>query len=698
MTTAQTTNLDAAGQRTLSPTDRSHLAAWALAGLLGVLFCLFFWNFLRRSALFAWADMADWGHIVIIPAISAVLLWQRWERLKALPIRPSWLGLVPLIAGVASYAFWVHPGRNDMFQGYSMVIALFGLVWLICGTRSMSILSIPVLFLFLGVKVADRIWSALALYLQHIAADLSTRALQMLSFVIPGFYDANKNGSVIVLEFYKNGTIVSESLNVAEACAGLRSLMIYIVLGSSFAFLMQLSWWRRLVLIGSTVPVAIFINCCRVTSLGLLYQIHPDYASGDFHTMIGMLWLGPAFGLFMLIWWIMDRIVIVDKSAASKRLIPVDRPDSFTHEPASRPSVASVVWACLSGVLVAAAAALAYRYALPMPKPEFVIPGIPTALNETLQAMVVIVALPLITGVAAAALLLGAVPRLLPALAVPAHAQGVTAKAQRIVTVAFAAALLGSMATAQFTTLATLDARLVKLPVPLRHHLFMLPNQVGAWEMVRDEPALSKDIIDELGTEDYLTRIYADTQAEPNAPGAFVSLHMAYYTGTPDTVPHVPERCFVGGGFLAVASPDVVPVALDSPMYFTETLDDGTSRVVAPSALAKQEVTLPAKNFDVTLFQWQGGPEEPVSTVIYFFIANNRALATPDAVRAHGFSIQEKYSYYHKVEMRWHRVADPDEAVRLTENFLADALPEIMACLPDWQDVREGKWPQPDQP
>jgi len=702
MTTAQATNLNQSSAHALGGSPRRPVAAWVFGGVIAVLFCLMFWTFLVRSYRFAMADVNDWGHILIIPVLSAVLLYQRWDRLRALPMKPSWLGLPVFVAGVVSYAFWIYPGRNDMLQGYSMIAALFGLVWLLCGTRAMPILSIPVLFLLLGVKISDRIWAGIALQLQHIAADLSTRALQILSVFIPDFHDATKAGSVITLEFTKHGEFVQESLNVAEACAGLRMLMAFITLGAASAFLVKRTWWQRAAMIGLAVPIAILVNCGRVTTLGLLYQIDPELASGDFHTFVGMLMLIPAAGLFLLTGWVLERIVVREQPADNPSrqtsddapATPAIRSDAVAVEPASRPAVTPMVWAAVSALLVAAAAVWGYATGLSLPKPNIELPYVPALLEQMIGPMLVNVGLPTLAASLAALVLLGIVPRLAPALAIPAHNRGLTANAQRLVVCLFVATLLAGTGVAKMSALHLTKARLIKLAVPIQHHLYELPAQLGTWQAVRDSPPLSKDILDELGTTEYISRVYEDTAWSDSAqPGGVVLLHMAYYTGTPDTVPHVPERCFVGGGATPVSGPDVVPLSIDSPMFVSETDDAGQSVLIAPSALARGEVTLPGRDFDATLFAFQGNETTPVSSVLYFFVANNNALATPDQVRAHGFSIEDAHSYYCKVELQWFGVSDPELVRQRSEDFLAAAMPEIMACLPDWAAVQRGDWP-----
>ena len=103
---------------------------------------------------------------------------------------------------------------------------------------------------------------------------------------------------------------------------------------------------------------------------------------------------------------------------------------------------------------------------------------------------------------------------------------------------------------------------------------------------------------------------------------------------------------------------------------------------------------MPSLEIPATRFTF-ANPRAPtdVSNVIYFFVANGKFVPTPEWVRAEAFDPTDHYSYYCKIEVRLHHVADRDVAVERTSEFLSVMMPEILACLPDWIDVTEGRWP-----
>jgi len=238
------------------------------------------------------------------------------------------------------------------------------------------------------------------------------------------------------------------------------------------------------------------------------------------------------------------------------------------------------------------------------------------------------------------------------------------------------------------SVLASIGAVLVKKPVPLRQQLWMVDRHIGPYERIHDGEELPREVVAELGTEKYINFVYRDTRKEENEPGSIVTLHVAYYTGTPDAVPHVPERCVAAGGAKA-AGYEHYEIELDSPFI---QVDDG--RVTGINAegesvdLPDREVPLRVVRFMNTRNAAGGG-----FNVAYFFVANNAYTAWPEQVRLLAFKLREKYAYWCKVEVRPLGVSDPKAAAEVAGEFLACAMPEIMTCLPDWQAVKAGNWP-----
>ena len=102
------------------------------------------------------------------------------------------------------------------------------------------------------------------------------------------------------------------------------------------------------------------------------------------------------------------------------------------------------------------------------------------------------------------------------------------------------------------------DVYLRKEPVEMRGAFATIPATLGRWQKVGDDLLMDAATVEQLGTSQYLTRNYAQ-DGDPSR--GILSLHLAYYTGMIDTVPHIPERCWGANGLTLVGEPAQVAVA-----------------------------------------------------------------------------------------------------------------------------------------
>jgi exosortase/archaeosortase family protein len=141
-----------------------------------------------------------------------------------------------------------------------------------------------------------------ALPLQELAAKVAVSVLQMSN--VNAFF----NGTKIFIEGF-NGEL--RTLNVAEACAGLRSLMTFVTIGGAMAFLSSRPFWQKCLITVSAVPIAIFCNVMRVSGQGLLdHYWSREWSQGFAHQFAGMVMLIPAFFLLLLVGWLLDRVFV----------------------------------------------------------------------------------------------------------------------------------------------------------------------------------------------------------------------------------------------------------------------------------------------------------------------------------------------------------------------------------------------------
>jgi len=243
-----------------------------------------------------------------------------------------------------------------------------------------------------------------------------------------------------------------------------------------------------------------------------------------------------------------------------------------------------------------------------------------------------------------------------------------------------AALVIGGSAASMQAVIAGLKLTLIKEPIYLRRGLELLPSTVGPYVIHEKQGRLTKEIEEVLGTHEYISWVYRDTRKKEGEPGALIRVHVPYYTGTIDTVPHVPDRCFVAGGAQPFAR-DIETAELES-VRMTERADGSIKAVT----MAGKLVQMPDDQVPMTVVTF-AHPEDRSNTycVTYFFVANHTYTATPEGVRLKALNLTDKYAYHAKVEVMPYGAREPGQTVELTAEFLSYMLPEIFLCLPDWQ-------------
>jgi exosortase len=141
-------------------------------------------------------------------------------------------------------------------------------------------------------------------------------AAQIAGVILEFVPDLYADVSGVVINVTYRGVQLEPPLDVAEACSGMRLLMAFLALGVAMAYLHYRPAWQRLILLCSTIPIAILCNIVRVTVTGFIYILgDPKYAQGIWHDGLGMLMLPLAFGLYGLLAWIMSNFFVEERDA-----------------------------------------------------------------------------------------------------------------------------------------------------------------------------------------------------------------------------------------------------------------------------------------------------------------------------------------------------------------------------------------------
>ena len=250
---------------------RSYLPYWQL-GALALLSVWLYWATLRHLVGQWWHD-PNFSHGFFVPLFSAFVLWQERARLARITPRPSWFGL-PVIAVGLCILILGQLGAELFLARFSLLVLLAGVVILFLGWEFFGAVLFPWAFLILMIPIPSIVFNQITFPLQIQASKVAAHTLPLLGVPIL------REGNVIQLP--------AMSLEVAEACSGIRSLMSLATLAIIYGYLAETRLWVRWVLALASVPIAVVANSIRIIGTGLLVQYwDPDKAEGYFHASWG---------------------------------------------------------------------------------------------------------------------------------------------------------------------------------------------------------------------------------------------------------------------------------------------------------------------------------------------------------------------------------------------------------------------------
>jgi len=253
-----------------------------------------------------WITNPSWSHGFLIPLFSLYFLHQNKDDILAIKDpKPSWLVGLPLVL----FFLVLYPINvvmlKFMYGKPLILIALLGSVVLFLGGwKMLKYTWLPIGYLFFAVPLPSRLYFQLTNPLRQLASQVAAVVLSLVPQL-----QAEAQGSIIDV-MYK-GVKMEPGLDVADACSGMRLLMAFVALGVAMAYLHWRPIWQRLILLASTIPIAILCNIVRVTITGFIYILgDPKYAQGIYHDMLGILMLPLAFVLYGALASLLENLFI----------------------------------------------------------------------------------------------------------------------------------------------------------------------------------------------------------------------------------------------------------------------------------------------------------------------------------------------------------------------------------------------------
>jgi exosortase len=224
-----------------------------------------------------WLSSADSSYGLVLCAVAGLLVWRR-RAVFLSRLRPSaspTIGVAVLACGVALYLVGML-GADVFLTRVSAVVILTGVIGVLAGAPSTRVMAAPLFFLLLAIPPPTLAVTALTLPLQMVASRIGELTLLLVRVPVV------RDGNLLRLP--------SATLEVAEACSGLRSLCSLGALAVLLAWATEQSWPRRAVIMAASIPIAVVVNGLRVAVTGIACELWGRAAAADpWHTLTGWL-------------------------------------------------------------------------------------------------------------------------------------------------------------------------------------------------------------------------------------------------------------------------------------------------------------------------------------------------------------------------------------------------------------------------
>jgi len=279
-TTLETKEADKSTPVTIASLQRDYVWLALVAATLVIIS----WGFTRSFQKWWevwWMTDSLYSHGILVPFISAFIVYSDRQRLAKLEIRPNLpLGVAALslvmLLNLACRTAWVPSIENFTFP-----IMLLSGVLLLLGTQMAIALLFPILFLLFMVPLPGFLLSKLNVQIQLWSTAVATKLLQLMQL------DAEHIGTQI--------NMPSIMVTVGAPCSGFRMLISLFAFSSFFAFMKEGPKWGRVGIVLFAFPLALLANSTRVMLIALVGEFHGEDAMHSFHDWSGYIMLVVSF-------------------------------------------------------------------------------------------------------------------------------------------------------------------------------------------------------------------------------------------------------------------------------------------------------------------------------------------------------------------------------------------------------------------
>ncbi len=244
------------------------------------------WNIWQRSD--------EYSSGLLVPFLAVYILWSRRHKIAQAPIRPCLWGILAFVGAQAVRLFGLFFMYGSA-ERLSITLSIAALVLVLFGWQLFRKVSTVLLFLCLMLPWPNRVQAAVALPLQRWATSSAVFCLETMG------YEVIQEGNII--------HIGQSSVAVAEACNGLRMVMAFFVVSGLVVLLAKRKWWEKLIVLASSLPIALFCNTIRLAITALVFTVlSGEYWEKVFHDFGGYAMMPLALAAVVAEFWLLAKL------------------------------------------------------------------------------------------------------------------------------------------------------------------------------------------------------------------------------------------------------------------------------------------------------------------------------------------------------------------------------------------------------
>jgi len=233
-----------------------------------------------------WYADPNYSHgFLIIPI--ALFIFIKYHKDLTFPDKTNKWGMAVLFLGLAMLI--IGSAAAEFFTvRVSLVVCISGIGLSLLGWSNFKQAWFVFFLLLFMIPIPGIIYYSATMPMQLLSSKAAYGLLQLVG--IP----ATRAGNIINLPNY--------SLEVAEACSGLRSLVTLLALGAIYARFTLNGVWRPIILFLATIPIAICANIFRIFITGVgAHLISPKVAESFLHEISGIMVFLIALALIIMV-------------------------------------------------------------------------------------------------------------------------------------------------------------------------------------------------------------------------------------------------------------------------------------------------------------------------------------------------------------------------------------------------------------